>query len=107
MGGGCEFLWDRCSGVSKANACSGLVCLLGEVLDLCEKRGGGGGGGGSVAPREAGQPLGAHLLDLSAIHSLHNLRLCHLHFPAADSDIIQLVVQSQIQVVNLECGGGP
>ena len=37
MGGGCEFLWDRRSGVSKANSRSGLVCLLGEVLDLCEK----------------------------------------------------------------------
>ena len=37
MGGGCEFLWDRRSGVLKANSRPGLVCLLGEVLDLCEK----------------------------------------------------------------------
>ena len=36
MGGGCELLWDRRSGVSKANSRSGLVCLLGEVLDFCD-----------------------------------------------------------------------
>ena len=34
MGEGCEILWDCCSGVSKANSRSGLVCLLGEVLEL-------------------------------------------------------------------------
>ena len=28
MGGGCDFLWDRRSGASKANSRSGLVCLL-------------------------------------------------------------------------------
>ena len=38
MGGGCEFLWGRRSGVSKANSRSGLVCLLGEVLDFCDRR---------------------------------------------------------------------
>ena len=40
MGGGCELLWDRRSGVSKANSRSGLVCLLGEVLYLCDKSSG-------------------------------------------------------------------
>ena len=40
MGGGCELLWDRRSGVSKVNSRSGLVCLLGEVLDFCEKSSG-------------------------------------------------------------------
>ena len=37
-GRGCEFLWDCRSGVSKANSRSGWVCLLGEVLDFCDKR---------------------------------------------------------------------
>ena len=37
MGGHCEFLWDRRSGVvAKINACSGLVRLLGEGLDFCD-----------------------------------------------------------------------
>ena len=40
MGRGCEFLWDRRFGVSKDNSRSGLVCVLGEVLDLCEKSSG-------------------------------------------------------------------
>ena len=38
MVGGCELLWDRGSGDSKANYPSGWVCLLGEVLDFCGKR---------------------------------------------------------------------
>ena len=33
-------IWDRRSGVSKANSRSGLACLLGEVLDLYEKSSG-------------------------------------------------------------------
>ena len=40
MGGGCELLWDRPSGVSKVNSRSGLVCLLVEVLDFCKKSSG-------------------------------------------------------------------
>ena len=36
MGWSCEFLWDRHSGVSKVNSHSGLVFLLGEVLDFCD-----------------------------------------------------------------------
>ena len=41
MGGGCERLWDRRSGVvSKFNYHPGLVCLLEEVLDFCEKSSG-------------------------------------------------------------------
>ena len=41
MGGGCELLWDCRSGVvSKFNSRSGLVCLLGQVLDFCEKSSG-------------------------------------------------------------------
>ena len=42
MEGGCELLWDRRSGVSKVNSCSGLVCLLWEVLDFREKSSGEG-----------------------------------------------------------------
>ena len=38
MGGGCELLWDRRSGDSKANSRLGWVCLLGEVVDFCHKR---------------------------------------------------------------------
>ena len=38
MGGGCKLLWDRRSGVSKANSRSGWVYLLGEVLDFCDRR---------------------------------------------------------------------
>ena len=40
LGGDCELLWDRRSGVSRANSRTGLVCLLGEVLDLCEQTSG-------------------------------------------------------------------
>ena len=40
MGGGCEFLWDRHSGVSKTNSRSGLVWLLAEVLDSCDRSSG-------------------------------------------------------------------
>ena len=37
IGGGCEFLWDRCSGVSKASSRSEWVYLLGEVLNFCDE----------------------------------------------------------------------
>ena len=37
---GLPFLWNCRSGVSKGNSCLGLVCLLGGVLDLCEKSSG-------------------------------------------------------------------
>ena len=42
MVGGCELLWDRRSGDSKANSRLGWVCLPwgggGGVLDFCDKR---------------------------------------------------------------------
>ena len=38
VGGSCDFLWDRRSGVLKLNSRSAWVCLLGEVLDFCDRR---------------------------------------------------------------------
>ena len=34
----CDFFWDCPSGVSKASSRSGWVCLLGQLLEFCDRR---------------------------------------------------------------------
>ena len=92
MSGGCEFLWDRRSGASHVHSRPGWVCLLGEVLDVCDIRScktvsgwGAGGGGGKPANRnlQVGKPAGkraapsANLLCSSALLLCEEAKYTH------------------------------